>query len=118
MPKLRHANNIATHAKKMDETWGGILCFVHSKSLCWHSVGMPQLGHLLVRPGVLNISSILNYFDIISYISYIVPTAPILKIQVFFQGGCRVDLEHLVDSTGGPQIHSRIPDFLIKVIAS
>ena len=47
---------------------------------------MPQLGHLLVRPGVLNISSILNYFDIISYISYIVPTAPILQIQVFFKG--------------------------------
>ena len=50
---------------------------------------MPQLGHLLVRPGVLNISSILNYFDIISYISHIVPTAPILQIQVFFQGGCK-----------------------------
>ena len=30
-------------------------------------VGMPQLGHLLVRPSVLNISYILNDFDIISY---------------------------------------------------
>ena len=75
-----------THADKMDKTGGVPPCLVHLISMCWHSVGMPQLGHLLVRPGVLNISSIFNYFDIISYISYIVPTAPILQIQVFSRG--------------------------------
>ena len=50
MPKLRHANTMPTHADKMDKTGGNPPCVVHSKSMCWHSVGMPQLGHLLVRP--------------------------------------------------------------------
>ena len=67
MPKLRHANTMPTHADKMDKTGGNLPCVVHSESMCWHSVGMPELGHLLVRPSVLNISYILNYFDIISY---------------------------------------------------
>ena len=80
-----------THANKMDQTGGKTPCFVHSKSMCWNSVGIPQdpqLGHLLVRPSVLNILYILNYFDVVSYISHIVPTAPILRKSSFFQEGC------------------------------
>ena len=86
-----------THADKMNKTGGNppVLYIVEAcvgivLAWCWHSVGMPQLGHLLVRPGVLNRSSILDYFDIISHISYIVPTAPILHKSSFFQGGCSV----------------------------
>ena len=34
-------------------------CLLNLISMCWHGVGMPQLGHLLVRPGVFNILDML-----------------------------------------------------------
>ena len=64
MPTLcqHHAKTMPTHAKKMDNTGGNppVLYIVEAcvgivLAWCWHSVGMPQLGHLLVRPRVLNI---------------------------------------------------------------
>ena len=56
MPKLRHANTMPTHANRVEKA-KKTQCLVHSTSMCWHSLGMPQLGHLLVRPSVLIILS-------------------------------------------------------------
>ena len=62
-PSWGFDNDMPTHANKMDKTGGNlpVLCRVEA------CVGMPELGHLLVRPSVLNRSSIWNYFDMISY---------------------------------------------------
>ena len=60
MPKLRHANTMPTHANKMDKT-GGTPCLVHSTSICWHSAGIPQLGHLRLRRSVLTIQGVNKY---------------------------------------------------------
>ena len=43
-----NANTMPTHADKMDKTGGNPSCVVHSESMCWHCVGMPQLRRLLV----------------------------------------------------------------------
>ena len=55
--KSKRTRQAVVLSNKMDKTGGGELpCVVHRRSLCWRSVGMPQLGNLLVRPSVLNIT--------------------------------------------------------------
>ena len=49
VPKLRHANTVPLLDVQNN---GFTYCFAHLFRMCWHSVGMPQLGHLLVRPRV------------------------------------------------------------------
>ena len=40
---------------------GNPSCVAHSESMCWHSVGMSQLGHLRLRHSVLNIQGVKKY---------------------------------------------------------
>ena len=70
MPTLcqRHAKTMPTHASTMYNTEGFppvlsifFACVGIVLAWCWHSVGMPQLGHLLVRPSV---SNILHIFEL------------------------------------------------------
>ena len=82
MPKLRHANTMATHGDKMDTTGGEPPCVVHSKSMCWHSVGMPQLGHLLARPSVLNIS-----YNLLIFHKYIISRSGCNNLSAWKQPG-------------------------------
>ena len=68
-PKLRHAA-MPTHAFTMPKTGGfpSPPCFVHLIALFWPSVGMPQLGRLLVRPNLLKTLYMFNRFN--NYIIY------------------------------------------------
>ena len=68
VPKLRHANTMPTLCQHMLT-----LCtkqrvyplFSQFFRMCWHSVGMPQLGHLRLRHSVLNIQGVKTYLPLL-----------------------------------------------------